>query len=157
MREQHVHIGEVKVSRKGEYLKATLGSCVGIAFYWRQKKCGGLAHCLLPNSPTELNDIGAKYVNQAVQSLIILMKIKQENFKDIEVTVAGGGNMMGQLSKTNLSQIGKENSKAVLEVLSKLGFNIKHSDLQNNLGRVIELDCLDGSVNIIQLNNEQAG
>lgn len=157
MKEQHVRIGEVKVTRKGEYLKATLGSCVGIAFYWRDRKCGGLAHCLLPNSPTEVNDIGAKYVNQAVHSLIILMKIKPENFKEIEVTVAGGGNMMGQLSKTNLSQVGKENAKAVLAVLSKLGFKIKHSDLQSNYGRVIELDCSDGSVNIIQLNNEQAG
>ena len=33
-----VHIGEVKIAKNGEVLKAILGSCVGIGIIWKEKK-----------------------------------------------------------------------------------------------------------------------
>ena len=33
----HVNIAEVKIGKNGDILKATLGSCVGIAFLWKAK------------------------------------------------------------------------------------------------------------------------
>ena len=44
----YVGMGEVRIGRRGEILRATLGSCIGIGVIWRQGGRCALAHCLLP-------------------------------------------------------------------------------------------------------------
>jgi chemotaxis protein CheD len=142
----HVKIGEVKVGRSGDLLKATLGSCVGIAFIWRSKGLFGLAHCLLPDAPETTSTIGAKYVSQAVPSLIALLKIKPENVNEIEVFYAGGGNMMSQLAKRNVDHVGLLNIAAAKKYLSAHGFKFKELDVGGEVGRQIFLNCSSGEV-----------
>ncbi len=149
--EIHVKIGEVKVGRVGDLLKATLGSCVGIAFLWKEKGVCGLAHCLLPESHENTNMIGAKFVNQAIPSLMVLLKIKPENISEIEVHIAGGGNMMFQLSQRNIDHVGKQNVTAAQNKLKELGFKIKTSDVGGDEGRQIYVDCSSGDVRINRL------
>lgn len=147
-KEVHVKIGEVKVSNDGSILKATLGSCVGIAFLWPSKKIYGLAHCLLPSSTVDVNHIGAKYVNQAIQSLIILMKISPQDKDEIFAVIAGGGNMMAQLTRPNIQHVGLQNGEAAQRFLLNNGIKIKHADLGGNEGRQMYLDCSSGNVEI---------
>jgi len=142
----HVKIGEVKVGRTGDILKATLGSCVGIAFIWRSKGIFGLAHCLLPDAPEVTTIIGAKYVSQAVPSLIALLKIKPGDVKEIEVFYAGGGNMMSQLAKRNIDHVGLLNIAAAKRHLSSKGFKFKELDVGGDVGRQIFVDCTSGEV-----------
>lgn len=144
----HVKIGEVKISGPGNRLKATLGSCVGIAFLWKKEKLFGLAHCLLPSTDQILPDIGAKYVSQAITSLLSLMKIEKCNYKEIEVVLAGGGNMLAQLSTSNLNQVGELNSKVAREILKSLGLSIIMEDLGGTLGRQIFIDCTNATIEI---------
>lgn len=151
MTDIQIRMGEVKLGLEDDILKSTLGSCVGIAFYWRQKKIGGLAHCLLPKAPIDLNLIGAKYVDQAIKSLLILMKISPDEFYQVEVSVAGGGNMMNQLSARNASQVGKHNAETVVTILEEFGFKILRSDLGGYNGRQMVLNCSNGLVEIIKL------
>ena len=148
--ELHVNIGEVKVGRSKEVLKATLGSCVGIAFYWPEKQMAGLAHCLLPESPLPTTQIGAKYVSQAVPSLMALMKIKQENISEILVYIAGGGNMMEQLARSNPRHVGIQNSDAAKAILSKLGFKIKEIEVGGDQGRQILISSESGKVDVLK-------
>lgn len=149
--EIHVKIGEVKVGRSGDVLKATLGSCVGIAFLWKEKDIFGLAHCLLPEAYEPSSTIGAKFVSQAVPSLIALLKIKQENIGDIEVHIAGGGNMMAQLARPNVDHVGALNAEAAKKCLLQYGFKIKSADLGGDEGRQIYVDCARSSVNVVRL------
>lgn len=142
----HVKIGEVKIGRSGDILKATLGSCVGIAFIWRRKGVMGLAHCLLPDAPAETSNIGAKFVSQAVPSLMALLKIKPDDVKEIEVFYAGGGNMMTQLSKRNVDHIGLLNIAAAKKYLSAKGFKYKELDVGGEVGRQIFVNCTSGDV-----------
>lgn len=72
---RYVGIGEVVIGRTNAVLKATLGSCVGIAFFWNKGGVCGLAHCLLPESPKSVLSIGVRYVDQAVPSLFALMQL----------------------------------------------------------------------------------
>ncbi|MBX3041147.1 MAG: chemotaxis protein CheD, partial [Bdellovibrionaceae bacterium] len=88
-----VHIGEVKVARNGETLKAILGSCVGIGLIWRRRGLCGLAHCLLPKSPVPTFVIGARFVDQAFPSLLALLKAHPEDYPELELILVGGGNM----------------------------------------------------------------
>ena len=142
----HVKIGEVKVGHTGDVLKATLGSCVGIAFVWRRKGLFGLAHCLLPDAPETTFVISAKFVSQAVPSLMALLKVKPDDIKEIEVFYAGGGNMMSQLSKRNVDHIGLLNIAAAKKYLSANGFNYKELDVGGDVGRQIFVDCTSGDV-----------
>lgn len=67
-----------------------LSSCVGIAFIWTKGGRCGLAHCLLPKSPSSNGLIGARYVSQAVPSLLLLMGIKELDHPNGQVILAGG-------------------------------------------------------------------
>lgn len=149
--EIHVNIGEVKLGKSGDILKATLGSCLGLAFLWREQNLFGLAHCLLPQREGTSFEITAKYVSQAIPSLIALMKIKEEDRPKIEVVLAGGGNLMFQLMQQNTNQIGLQNIETAKNVLKAQGFRIKREDVGGQEGRQIFIDCTSGEVEIVKL------
>lgn len=155
MNEIHVKIAEVKTGSKGELLKATLGSCVGIAFVWRERHICGLAHCFLPETEIEQHLIGAKYVNQAVISLMKLMDIKKADITSIDVYIAGGGTMMNKLLKSNSSQVGKFNVEAAMKYLNYYGFKIKDSMLGSTSGSKIQVNCDTGEVEFFALDDLQ--
>lgn len=147
----HVNIGEVKIGRANDILKATLGSCVGIGFTWKEKGLFGLAHCLLPECQGTNYVIGARYVTQAIPSLMLLMKIDSSESRKIEVVLAGGGNMMAQLSCQNLNNIGMQNIEAARKYLKAQGFQIKREDIGGMEGRQIFIDCTTGGIEILKL------
>ncbi len=147
----HVNIGEVKVGRKGEVLRATLGSCVGIAFVWKKKGLCALAHCLLPEAHESSFVINAKYVSQAVPSLMALLKVKEGDVSEIEVSIAGGGNMMSQLARENVDHIGLQNIAAAKKYLTKYGFKVREVDIAGDIGRKMFIDCTSGTVSVLRL------
>lgn len=156
--EIHVKIGEVKVGKKGDLLKATLGSCVGIAFIWMEKEIFGLAHCLLPEAHEASTVISAKFVSQAVPSLMALLKVKDENKSEIKVFFAGGANMMPQLAKSNPDHVGAQNVAAARKYLEKNGFKFKELEVGGDVGRQIRVDCNTGEVTVVQfLKSDKKG
>lgn len=120
----NVHIGEVKIAKHGEILKTILGSCVGIGFIWEERKMCGLAHCLLPQSPIKSYQISARFVDQAIPSLIALMKIKPEDKKNIKVILAGGSNMTNPTAENIEQLVGSLNIKTAKKELERHGFKI---------------------------------
>ena len=156
MSDIHVKIAEVKIGTTGDVLKATLGSCVGIAFIWKEKKLYGLAHCFLPEGDTMIYPIGARYVNQGIVSLMNLMKIKKEDIPHIEVYIAGGGNMMNQIIKNKKVQVGRHNCDSTAKWLAFHGLKVKRSDLGHDCGVKIHVDCTTGEVDFIRLDDLQS-
>lgn len=144
----NVHIGEVKIAKRGETLKAILGSCVGIGIIWKSKKMCGLAHCLLAESPTRSFAIGGRFVTQAIPSLLMLMKIKPENFSEVTVVIAGGGNMTSAEKKDNKDLVGETNFKVAERELKKLGLRIIYSENGGVEGRKIIINSSDFSYKV---------
>lgn len=136
----NVHIGEVKIARKGEVLKAILGSCVGIGFIWRSQNICGLAHCLLPENPDKSFSISGRYVDQAIASLLAMMKIKENDKAHIEVIFAGGGNMTQPHAEDNSALVGGLNLKATERELKKHDLRVVFSDYGGSEGRKIIID-----------------
>lgn len=132
-------------------LRSCLGSCVGVVFIWKEKKICGMAHCFLPHTDSEGHVMGAKYVNQGINSLMTMMKIQKADIQDIEVYVAGGANMINQLVKSKNSQIGKNNVEAAEKCLADHGFRIKRSDLGKETGIKIYVNCSTFEVEFIRL------
>lgn len=148
LNEIHVNIGEVKIGRSGDLLKATLGSCVGIAFVWRDKNICGLAHCLLPEADESSFNINAKFVSQAIPSLIAMLKIRPENINEIQVSIAGGGNMMSQLFRKNIDHVGTLNIIAAQKYLKQYGLKFSELDTGEDVGRQILVNCSSGEVSV---------
>jgi chemotaxis protein CheD len=136
-----VHIGEVKIARKGELLKAILGSCVGIGIIWKERRICGLAHCLLPENPNPSYELGGRFVDQAMKSLLMLMRIKPDDYSKIEVVIVGGGNMTSPNAKDESHLVGSLNYKVAMNEAKKLGLNIVFSEGGGKQGRKISLDA----------------
>lgn len=135
-----VHIGEVKVAKNGENLRAILGSCIGIGLIWKQKGICGLSHCLLPKNPSAEFELGGRYVDQAVQSLIKMMDISILDKKKIDAVVVGGGNMTCPDATDETKLVGTSNFRAAVSEVEKQGITIVHAEGGGNLGRRITLD-----------------
>lgn len=147
-----VGIGQLAVERGPRLLKATLGSCVGLAFLWREQGCFALAHCLLPVAPDSSPGPGARYVDQAVGNLLALMQVAARDVGQIEVYVAGGGNMMQRGESANqASHIGQLNIDSAMQQLARRGLTVHHADVGGKQARQMLLDCANGTVTIMRL------
>lgn len=80
-----------------------------------------------------------------------IMKIKKNDIRDVEVYLAGAGNMMSKILESNRSQIGKNNEASALKHLDFLGFKIKEARLGHNSGIKMLVDCTDLSVQFLLL------
>lgn len=147
----HVKIAELKTGHEGETLRAVLGSCIGIAFLWRRKKIYALAHCLLPETENIGPVLNAKFINLAIPNLMSLMKISPADVGEIEVHIAGGANMLTQLTRKNTDDIGQLNIAAAKKYLSFYGFKISSENVGGLCGRQIYLNCTDESVRVDQI------
>jgi chemotaxis protein CheD len=135
----YVGMGEVRVCSRGEVLRATLGSCIGIAVIWKKRGRCGLAHCLLPEAPGQTIRIGARYVSQAVPSLMALLGAKPADHPDIEVIIAGGARMLR--TRAGLPNVGQLNTQAARFYLAQAGLQVDRIDVGGRRGRQITVDC----------------
>lgn len=139
---REVPMGQLKVGGSDEQLHAILGSCVGIGFIWKRGGRCGLAHCLLPEAPAAPGAppaLGARYVSQAVPSLLALMGVKEHDYKDLEVVVAGGASMFQ--AESQFFQVGKRNCEAAQKYLAQRGLKVICCDVGGNSGRQMFIDC----------------
>ncbi|MBW3509582.1 chemotaxis protein CheD [Janthinobacterium sp. NKUCC06_STL] len=135
----HVGMGQLSVGTHGEQLQALLGSCIGIGFIWKNGPCCGLAHCLLPEAPGADSGLGARYVSQAVPSLLRLMGVRQADYADIEVVLAGGASMFGP--RNGRLQVGRQNAQAAQKYLDQCGLAVSFCALGGRHGRQLLIDC----------------
>lgn len=143
-----VHIGQIKLAKNGELLRAILGSCVGIGMIWPERRLCGLAHCLLPQNPNPSFEIGGRFVDQAVRSLMALMKIRPENLAAVSVVVVGGGNMTNPGAVESLNLIGTNNFKTALEEVEKHRLKLIYSEGGGEEGRRIIINSADYTYSI---------
>ncbi|RDU97608.1 chemotaxis protein CheD [Trinickia dinghuensis] len=148
-RDIHVRMGEIAIGRGPDLLRATLGSCVGIAMLWRERDVYGLAHCLLPGDGqagsrrcAANGDTSARYVTDAVPCLLRLMNITAEARRSIEVVLAGGASMMAPARATKYGAIGDQNVRMACGLLASLGMSIVHADVGGEHGRQLIVDCV---------------
>ncbi|WPU63614.1 chemotaxis protein CheD [Peredibacter starrii] len=140
----HVHIGEAKLGAPHSVLKAILGSCVGIGLIWRKQNKIALAHCLLPEGKSQQK---AKFVNEAVDSLLELIGASHDSWKEIEAVVAGGANMYQDIGPNGL-RVGNLNIAAALKYLSEKKIKIIFQDTGKEHGRQLILDVDSGQYDV---------
>ncbi|MGK5047091.1 chemotaxis protein CheD [Janthinobacterium sp. GB4P2] len=140
----HVGMGQLSVGTPGQQLQALLGSCIGIGVIWKNGPCCGLAHCLLPEAPAAEQGLGApnaRYVSQAVPSLLRLMGVREADYADIDVVLAGGASMFGPDNGHGRLQVGRQNAAAAQKYLDQCGLHVSFCALGGRHGRRLLIDC----------------
>ena len=146
--EHHAQIGQVKIGRHGEYLHALLGSCIGIRFLHPDEGVYGLAHCLLSKSPKPTNQIGARHVDQAINSLVRLMDIGPEQRRRVNVFIAGGGNMTRATDAPEDQLVGSINSAFAKTLLRERRLRVIHEEVGGCNARKVIIECSTGEFEI---------
>jgi chemotaxis protein CheD len=114
---------------------------VGIGLLWRERAIYGLAHCLLPDGANRPEGIGAKYVTQAVPSLLRLMQVQRASHDALEAVLAGGANMVHYARRPTHAPIGEQNVRTAQQLLETLGVRVVHVDAGGDCGRQLLIDC----------------
>lgn len=151
----HVRIGQLAAGSGSTVLKATLGSCVGIALLWRERSIYALAHCLLPqaaaSAPTPTSTPGARYVDQAIDSLLGLLGAGPGDHAHIDAHLAGGASLQRGRTEGRSPTVGQLNSEAALRGLAAAGIGVRSTDLGGIHARQILLDCAAGAVSVVRI------
>ncbi|WP_432377677.1 chemotaxis protein CheD [Duganella sp. P38] len=150
-----VGMGQLLAGSRDEQLSALLGSCVGIGLIWKERGRCALAHCLLPECPQMAGEFGARYVNQAVPSLLHLLGATEADCAGIEVVIAGGATMLNGCSSR--LQIGQQNADAARKYLRKFGLNVTYCRVGGKCGRTLTIDCATGSYAVHEIASTCAG
>jgi chemotaxis protein CheD len=146
---QQVGMGRISIGAGSCQLQALLGSCIGIAFLWKKRGCCALAHCLLPEAPVLPDELGARYVSQAVPSMLRLLGATAADYPDIEVVVAGGATMLN--ARSSRLQIGQQNADAAQKYLRQHGLNVQYCRVGGKCGRTLVVDCATGSFRVSEI------
>lgn len=122
-----------------------LGSCVGIGLYDKKSKIIGLAHAMLPDSTQITNNENRhKFVDTAIDELIIKMRILGADVNNLTAKIAGGAQMFAFDSTNPSMRIGDRNVEATVKILRGLRIPILAQDVGKTYGRTIELYSDDG-------------
>jgi len=151
MEDVYVRIGKVYVASGNVNLHALLGSCVGIGLLCAKKNVYGLAHCLLPNSPSHLEAVDTRYVDHAVDELLRLMKIGVKDRSLVSAVIAGGGNMTKPDVVDSEKLIGSLNIKMATTYLKSLNVKVVHQESGGLQGRKISVYCASNDYGIKEI------
>ncbi len=112
-----------------------LGSCVGIALRDPVTKIGGLAHIMLPDSTTIRNNSNIpKFADTGIEEQVTR---RGANRSRLVAKIAGGAQMFGFNSNSEMVRVGERNVQATKKKLAELRIPILAEDTGKNFGRTV--------------------
>lgn len=115
-----------------------LGSCVGIALRDPVTKIGGLAHIMLPDSTTIRNNSNIpKFADTGIEELVKQVTRKGANRSRLVAKIAGGAQMFGFGSNSEMVRVGERNVQATRKKLTEMKIPILAEDTGKNFGRTV--------------------
>ncbi|NLT94240.1 MAG: chemotaxis protein CheD [Clostridia bacterium] len=149
-----VGMADLAVCKAPQKLITTgLGSCVGVCLYDLEKKVGGLAHIMLPDS-TQAKSVQnvAKYADTGIVATIEKLMALGVDRSRILAKIAGGAQMFNFAGTSNIMRIGERNVEAVKKQLEQLKIKLVAEDTGGNFGRTIIFDPQNGQLHIRTIN-----
>ncbi len=115
-----------------------LGSCVGIALRDPVTKIGGLAHIMLPDSTTIRNNSNIpKFADTGIEELVKQVTRRGANRSRLVAKIAGGAQMFGFNSNSEMVRVGERNVQATKKKLAELRIPILAEQTGKNFGRTV--------------------
>jgi len=135
-------------------LSSGLGSCVVVTLYDTERKLGGLAHIMLPDSKNLNGDHPPyKCANTAIATLIKELRTMRATPRDMVAKLVGGAKMF--LSSDGLSPgIGEQNIISVKNILKRKRIPVIGENTGGNYGRSVEFYLDSGKVMVRAIGKE---
>jgi len=120
--------GEFYATMRDMVLVTVLGSCVAACIRDKVTGIGGMNHFMLPDNSGEQSGwgIGGRYGSYAMEMLINQLQKLGAERKNLEAKVFGGGNVIAQMTATN---VGERNAQFVLNYLKTEKIHVASKDL----------------------------
>jgi chemotaxis protein CheD len=152
-----IDISDAKVSKdpNDQLVTYSLGSCIGVCFYDRANKIGGMIHYQLPDSKIDPNKAKVEpymFADTGLKSLIDELVKAGANKKRLVVKVAGGAEMN---TGPKGFDIGKRNFLALRKVLWQKGVFVDGQDIGGNSPRNLYMDIETGEVTVRSIGIEK--
>ena len=139
-------IGEMKVAHNPHQLIIMgLGSCIGLTFYDRFAKVGGIAHIMLPEGNNGDSEKSCKFASRAIPVLLKEMLLYKAKKERIVAKIAGGASMFAAMDTL---KIGERNAAVVKEELKKVGIKLVAEDTGKKCARTVTLDTRTGEFSV---------
>jgi chemotaxis protein CheD len=122
----------------------SLGSCIGLTIYDPVARVGGMIHCMLPLSKTDLAKAAktpCMFVDTGVPALIQAVFDLGGQRKNLIAKVAGGANI---LDEQGMFKIGERNHTVLRKILWKNDILISGEEVGGNMARTMYLYISDG-------------
>ena len=146
--------GEFYVTDRDMVLVTTLGSCVAACIRDADLGIGGINHFMLPDTSTveagAPASTSARYGTYAMELLINELVKLGARRKHLVAKVFGGGNVLGNMTVTN---VGQRNASFVLGYLSMEGIPVLAKDLLDEHPRKVYFFPRTGKVLIKKLRS----
>ncbi|MBX5491025.1 MAG: chemotaxis protein CheD [Chloroflexi bacterium] len=143
-----VGLGQLHVTRAGELVAYSLGSCVAICLYDPVLRVAGMAHVVLPSAPA--SDSGAspgKYADTAVPALLGALRAAGAMPLRLRCHLVGGAAVLA-LAGGALPDIGARNVEAVRVALERARIAIAGEATGGRQGRTVRLEAATGRVRV---------
>lgn len=152
-----VKTGELAIASNNDVIKTnSVGSCLVIILYDKVNLIGGLAHAMMPRGNSvklngeidfNKNNVSGKYINEAIDNLLIGIQRKGGERKNIYARLVGGAAMFRRLTGDKFG-IGYQNITAAHEYLKLKNINIENEDTGGSSGKTVEFDLKTGIIKI---------
>ena len=141
-----IQISDMQVSGNSEdsLIIYSLGSCLGLSLWDKEKKLGGMIHCLLPLSKADTAKAKINplvYVDTGLPLLLQSMFDMGATRANLEAKIAGCASVVNAAS----FKIGKRNEAVARKVLWKNNILIKGEQVGGSLARTFLLNINDGT------------
>lgn len=150
---ERVGIGEARIGGRGDCLRATLGSCVGLCLVWPERRRFVLVHVLLPESAAARRPGPAtRFADTAVPFALSALDLPRRRPTGLVAFVAGGAAMC--TGRDQQHQVGAENVAQLLRALKRAEVPIAGRDLGGAAARQLVVDGPSASVVSIRYGEE---
>lgn len=145
-----IKTAELYVGHNDQVIKTgSVGSCVVIAMYDKEKRVGALAHAMLPHRRSSIieDKYKARYVDEAIVNSISGLKNVGSNIKNLSAKLVGGASMFRKLTNEKNS-IGSQNIHMARQKLEEFGIIIEAEDTGGSSGKMVIFDLKTGIVDV---------
>ena len=140
----HVGMGQILLGEAPSVLVSVLGSCVGVALYDPVRRCGALAHIVLPRAEGRTAAPG-KFADTAVPAAIEQLEAAGASRRRLQAQLAGGAAMFASNGPLH---IGEANLNAVVAALAEAGIPVVGRHVGGRQGRRIRFATDTGAATV---------
>lgn len=121
-----------------------LGSCVALALYDINRRIGGIAHIMLPNSDNgNISCTPYQCADTAITTLLKELRNAGAHIQDIVAKMVGGSQMFPFYFGVRQS-IGEDNITSIMHLLKREGIPLTGKDIGGDYGRSVEFHLNSG-------------